>query len=62
MPSSLGVSLSWAIFPENIITGDVIIAAIEIKLSPRRSCTSKTRAESLIFSSIYIINYLSDPN
>lgn len=45
MPSSFGDSLSWAIFPESIFTGDVIITAIEIKLSPRRSYTFKMESE-----------------
>lgn len=47
MPSSFGDSLSWAIFPESIIIGDVIFTAIEIKLSPRRSYTSKIESELL---------------
>lgn len=45
MPSSFGDSLSWVIFPESIIIGDVIITAIEIKLSPRRSYTFKMESE-----------------
>lgn len=36
MSFSFGDNLSRAIFPESIIIGDVIITAIEIKLSPRR--------------------------
>lgn len=46
MPSSFGDSLSWLIFPESIIIGDVIITAIEIKLPPRRSHTFKMESES----------------
>lgn len=45
MSSSFGDSLSWAIFPESIIIGDVIITALEIKLSPRRSYRYKMESK-----------------
>lgn len=41
MSFSFGDSLSRAIFPESIITGGVLITALEIKLSPRRSYIDK---------------------
>lgn len=53
MSSSFGDSLSWAIFPESIIIGDVTITALEIKLSPRRSYTYKIETKPP-----YLLQYL----
>lgn len=54
MPSSLGGSLSWAIFPENIITGDVIIAAIEINYLQEGAVHLK-QEQSPLSSAVFIL-------
>lgn len=53
MSSSFGDSLSWDIFLESIIIGDVIITALGIKLSPRRSYTYKMESKPA-----YLLQYL----